>query len=925
MSSKKRLIIIDGNSLINRAYYAMQQPMITKEGLFTQGIYGFINMLNKILVDFNPEYLCITFDKKAPTFRHIEYTEYKANRKKTPEELSMQFPILKEVLEARNICMFEKEGYEADDIIGTIARLGEENGLAPMIVTGDKDALQLATDITKVFITKRGITDFDLYDKNKMLEVYNLTPTQFIDLKGLMGDSSDNIPGVPGIGEKTGQKLLLQFGSIENMYSRITEVENEKLKQKLIDNIELANMSKKLATIDTNVPLDISWEKLKLQEINYESLIKLYTKLEFKKFMVSLQNDMKTQGIELNSNNNVDSTEKEPKETVQEIKQVKIKNISDLRDISFASSSNIINRQTDLSEHTADLLNNSNNILAIKVFSDENHKDIPNIYSVAFLINGTHYYFENYDNSILNLFIEKMNKSTIHVIGHNIKEDMYALAMHGLTHFDCIFDTSIAKYLLEPTRSTYPLDAIVSEYLQINMSKSPDYSKIFEQVDLFSSTELEYEKYSLEYLSCILQLVKPMIIELKKQDLIDLYNNVELPLLEVLAFVQKEGFKVEKNTLTEIGTQLKIKINSLENEIYRLAGKEFNINSPIQLATVLFEYLRIPYPAKKKNGKYSTNADILKKLEADYPIISYILSYRTLSKLNSTYIEGLFPLITNEDKIHAHFMQTVTATGRISCIEPNLQNIPIKQEEGREIRKAFVPLEDGDILIGADYSQIELRVLAHVSQDENLLEAFNEDQDIHKLTAARVLGIPLSDVSTNDRRMAKAINFGIIYGMSSFGLSEELSISPKEGEKYISDYFSKHASVKKYMDEQIEFCKENGYVKTIMGRKRYIPDINSPTFLVKQLAIRLAMNTPIQGSAADIIKVAMINVYNELQRKNYKSKLILQVHDELIINVKKDELKAVQELLVRNMQNAVDLDVTLATDMNTGSNWYELK
>ncbi len=968
MNSKKRLIIIDGNSLMNRAYYAMQHPMITKEGIFTQGIYGFINMLNKILTDFYPEYLCIAFDRKSPTFRHKEYTEYKANRKKTPDELSMQFPILKEVLQARNICMFEKDGFEADDIIGTIAKQGEDAGLAPLIVTGDKDALQLATDTTKVLITKRGITDFDLYDKNKMIEVYDLTPTQFIDLKGLMGDSSDNIPGVPGIGEKTGQKLLSQFGSIENIYDNISEVANDKLRQKLIDNSHLANMSKMLATIDTNVPIDIEWDTLKLKEINYDLLLSLYTKLEFNKFMQSLRNDMKEQGINTTASTRVNAPQVEvtespvsalvqsqnlndaPKDSIddyhedntkiddikelldniptvkiKELNRFKIESISDFDDIPFDIDSS--SSQHELSESTklVDSPTPFADSIAIKVFCDKNHKTKPSVYGIAFVINNTFYYLDNCDQSMTEKFVDKLNNSKVSIIGHDIKEDMYVLSMYGLTSFNCSFDTSIAKYLLDPTRSTYDLDAIAFEYLRIKMDESPDFSNINTQIDLFSSEATKYENYAYDFLNSILNLIEPMKKELEDEGLTSLFKNVELPLIEVLTFVQKEGFKINKNTLKEIGTKLREEITKLENEIYALSEKEFNINSPIQLANILFEDLKIPYPAKKKSGKYSTNADILKKLEHSYPIVTSILAYRTLSKLNSTYIEGLFPLINEDDKVHAHFMQTVTATGRISCVEPNLQNIPIKQAQGREIRKAFIPHEEGDVLIGADYSQIELRVLAHVSADENLITAFNDNQDIHKLTAARVLGIPMDEVTSSDRRMAKAINFGIIYGMSGFGLSEELATSPKEGEQYISDYFSKHTSVKKYMDEQVEFCKNNGYVKTIMGRKRFIPEINSSNYIIRQLGVRLAMNTPIQGSAADIIKIAMINVYNELRKNNYRSRLILQVHDELIINVKKDELEDVKELLITNMRDAAALNVKLATDVNIGNTWYELK
>lgn len=887
----KRIVIIDGNSLINRAYYAMQRPMITKEGVYTQGIYGFLNMLNKILDDYSPEYITVAFDKKSPTFRHLEYDAYKAGRKKMPPELAMQMPIMKDVLHAMNIETLEIDGFEADDIIGTIARDAEERDIEPLIITGDKDALQLATDKTKILITKKGISEFDLYDREKMIERYQLTPQQFIDLKGLMGDQSDNIPGLPGVGEKTGIKLLEQFGSIDNMLAHTEEIANEKLRTKVEENAQLAIMSKRLATINTNVPIEYEFDRFTKEEPDYDKLIDIYSKLEFNSFLKKL---------------NVAGKFAAPEPVFEDEKEYEKIIISDV--------AGLTNLQT-LSKGEA---------VIIKVFSDDNHVTKPMVTGIAILNKDKYYYINCQDEQILEAVIEIFKEKEISFTGHDLINDYYALMSYGLETVSTDFDTAIAQYVLDPTKSNYNIKTLTLETLHYEIKDEKEFLAENGQMDLFNDSSKAYSDYGYDWCIAISRLRTIQEIAMKKEGLDKVYRQAELPLIEVLASMETEGFAINKKTLTVFGEELKTEIARLEGEIYELAGEQFNINSPAQLGVILFETLQLPAGKKTKRG-YSTSADILEKLRDKHPIIGKVLEYRTLTKLNSTYVEGLIPLISKDGKIRAHFQQTVTATGRISCTEPNLQNIPIRTELGRQLRKAFVTGRNGNILVGADYSQIELRVLAHLSGDESLIEAFNHGDDIHKLTAAKVMGIPFDQVTSEDRSRAKAVNFGVIYGMSGFGLSEELHITRKDAEKYIADYFAKYVDVKKYMDDQVTACKEKGYSETILGRKRTIHEINSSNYMTRQLGERLAMNSPIQGSAADIIKLAMIKVYNELKDKGYKSKLILQVHDELIIDAVAEELEAIKVLLVNAMESVMDLKVKLVSQMNYGQTWYDLK
>ncbi|MGI6731325.1 MAG: DNA polymerase I [Anaerovoracaceae bacterium] len=909
-----KLIIIDGNSLINRAYYAMPKPMITKNGLYTHGVYGFINMLNRMITDYSPDYMAIAFDKKAPTFRHLEYAEYKAGRKKMPPELAMQLPLLKEVLSAMKIKVLEMDGFEADDIIGTIAKRAEENKLEPVIVTGDKDELQLASEMTKVVITKKGISQFELYDKEAMLEKYGFTPEQFIDYKGLMGDSSDNIPGIPGVGEKTAQKLILQFGTIANLLNNLDEVSNAKLRDRIEEHAQVALMSRRLATINTEVPIDIDFEEFKMEEPDYNELISLYAKLEFNSLLKKLKipESYKATEQRVDASDLVDGALETSADTVNEM---------------------LVQQESDLSLLEKDLKEDSSIIL--KVFSDHNHKDLPLIYGISIMSNKNCYYIKGTDREFLEQLKDMMTRFNVRISGHNLKNDYYVLMANDLvgnwdeknkgTLLDTAFDTAVAQYLLEPARSNYDLSTMLLEYYHEDLPSEAEFMKENAQIDFLSDTtsDANYMSYGTKWCLAVNKIRTILEEKLKTHELESVYIDIELPLIEVLASMEYNGFAVDRKELTDAGEKITIEIEKLKSKIYELAGEEFNINSPAQLGVILFEKLGLPAGKKTKRG-YSTSVEVLDKLKDDYEIVQLILEYRMHAKLNGTYIEGMLPLIHKDNKIHAHFQQTVAATGRISCTEPNLQNIPIRHELGRRLRKAFVPESPDYILVGADYSQIELRVLAHMSEDPTLIDAFNREEDIHKITASKIFGIPEDQVTSLQRSNAKAVNFGVIYGMSGFGLSKELNITRKKAEQYIDEYFKKYAMVESFMKAQVELCKANGYVTTIMNRKRFINDINARNYMARQAAERLAMNSPIQGSAADIIKIAMVEVYRELNKRRKRSKLILQVHDELIIHTHKDELEAVKKLLVDSMENAVKLKVKLSVDLDTGNNWYEL-
>ena len=867
-----RLVIIDGNSLLFRAYFAMR-PMMTKDGVYTHGVYAFINMLNKILADYTPDYVAVCFDMKAKTFRHKQYEEYKAGRQQTPIELLSQIPLLHDVLAAMNISVFEKETFEADDLIGTITSEASRRGIESIVITGDKDELQLIDKNTKVVINKKGMTEFDLYDEAAMMERYSLTPKQFIDLKGLMGDKSDNIPGVTGVGEKKGIALLKEYGSVEGVIEHADEIKG-KMGENIRENIEMAKLSKSLATIMRDVPLDYDFEDLKLTQPDYEALLQVYRTLEFNSLIKKL-NVVNQEAASEIQNSSADISEESSK-------------------YKFVEPAKFYDKVKSSSE------------IVVSFEGDNNHTSLPELSSIALLATKEKLY-TTIELSPLNVSsaLATLTDKGYEYIGFDLKPLIYSLLRHDIRNVIVKHDIFVAEYLIDPNRSKYSVDKMLVKYTDFTFDESAS---------------------ALIQLLYILKIYGKQILVIKENNLEKVFDECELPLIETMAEMESSGMKVDKSVLDEVGRELDVKISELETSIYEKAGQTFNIKSPKQLGVVLFEDMGIPYPArsKKKTG-YSTSADILEKLREDQPIVDEILDYRKATKLKSTYIEGLIALIGDDGRIHPHFNQTVAATGRISCTEPNLQNIPIRDEYGRNIRKAFVTSDDDHTFIGADYSQIELRILAALSGDESLINAFNNNEDIHRITASRVFNVPLEEVSDLDRSRAKAVNFGVIYGMSGFGLSEELMISRAEAQRYIDDYFAKHEAVKSYLDEQIKIGERDYAVKTLMGRIRQIPEFASRKFMDRQFANRLAMNTPIQGSAADIIKLAMNKVYLELKERNLKSRLVLQIHDELIIEATNDELEVVEELLRRNMESAFELRVKLVCDMHTGSTWYDLK
>ncbi len=887
----ERILIIDGNSLINRAYYAMHKPMITAEGIYTQGIYGFLNMLHKLQNDYKPAYQAVAFDLKAPTFRHLEYDGYKAGRHAMPPELVMQLPLLKEILQAMRIAVLELEGYEADDILGTVAKAAEARGIDPYIITGDKDALQLATHRTRIVIMRQGISVFDLYDYDRMLEDYHLTPTQFIDLKGLMGDKSDNLPGIPGIGEKRGIQLLQQFGSLEEMLRRTDEISSPSLRQNVEEYAQQAMMSKRLATIVTDVPIELDFEAMRTKEPDYAHLEALFTKLEFRTFLRRLLRHTPA------------SAEAEALPPVDAKGQV----------LKAASQLDALKVLETLGGDTP---------VFLKVFGEGDHVAGPRIDGIFLSAGGQAFYLETAGIGIAAI-IDWMNAHPLPLLGHELKDDLFMLMYHGLKTCQPVYDTAIAAYVLDSSRNRYDLPTLALEQLHVQLPSMEDFLAESGQIDLFSDAGLQYVDYGLKLEQVVRQLMPIQKAELSSKELEALFYDVEMPLIEVMAAMEVSGVAVNASFLAAFGDELRGQITDLEQEIYAYAGGPFNINSPAKLGTVLFETLGLPAGKKSKRG-YSTSAEVLEKIRPLHPIVDKVLTYRNLSKLLSTYVEGMKPLICADGRIRAHFQQTVTATGRISCTEPNLQNIPIRQELGRRLRQAFVA-EEGHVLVGADYSQIELRILAHLSGDEELIDAFNRGDDIHKLTASRVLGVPFDEVTLEQRTRAKAVNFGVIYGMSSFGLSENLNISRKEAEDYIQDYFRIHEKVKDYMDGQIALCRSRGYSTTLLGRRRAIPEIHASNHTLRQFGERLAMNSPIQGTAADIIKIAMNLVYRDLREACPDAKLILQVHDELIIEVPEADAEAVQALLVRNMESAMDLRVRLKAEPACGKSWFDLK
>ena len=881
----KRLIIIDGNSIINRAFYALPE-MTSKEGLKTNAIYGFTTMLFKIIDTYQPTHISVAFDRKAPTFRHLEFKEYKAGRKKMPDELREQFEPLKELLDKFNIHRLELDGYEADDIIGTVSKLGEENDYKVFIVTGDKDAIQLASNKTTTLITKKGVGEVEEYNFDSVMEKYEMTPTQFIDLKGLMGDKSDNIPGVPGIGEKTGIKLIKEFSSIENLVEHTDELKGS-VKKKIEENKELAIMSKRLATIIRDVPIEVSLEELEYGDYDKDAVIE-----EFKRFgFTSLISRL----IDLDGGS----------EPIEEVAlELNIKSLNNAEEL--------INEIKEKKELIIKTVTKVGNILE------------KNILYMFISVDGENIYYLN--EGQISLFKDVLASNEIKKFGYNLKDDYIALRPYDIKLENMYFDITIAEYLIDSTSSTsYECSAIAMKYLTRKIKSKEDLLGKGAKAKKFE--ELDIEELS-EYIAQIVNVVKlsseKMEKSLNESDMDSLFYEVEMPLVEVLGEMEFVGIEVDREMLNELGTEFKEIISKLESEIYEMAGESFNINSPKQLGVILFEKLELPVIKKTKTG-YSTNAEVLDKLRDKHEIIDKITEYRQIVKLNSTYVEGLLGIMNPiSNRIHSSFNQTITTTGRISSTEPNLQNIPVKMEMGRKIRKVFIAGKNHK-LVDADYSQVELRVLANMSGDENMIDAFKHGEDIHAKTASQIFDVDINDVTPRQRSEAKSINFGIVYGKSDFGLSEDLNIPVKQAKEYINSYFEKYSKIKEFMDTTIEDATVNGYITTLLNRRRYIPELKSSNFMLRNAGKRAAMNAPIQGSAADIIKIAMVNVYKKLEESNLKSKLILQVHDELIVEATDDELEIVEKIVREEMENAFSMDVYLDVDLNVGYSWYETK
>lgn len=887
-------MLVDGNSIINRAFYGV--PLLSNsEGIYTNGVYGFLNILFKLLEEDQPDYIAVAFDLKAPTFRHEVFQEYKGNRKGMPEELKPQIPLLKDILDAMGIKRLEKEGYEADDILGTVAKRAEEQGMQPIIVSGDRDLLQLATEQIKIRIpkTKKGGTEIEDYYAKDLIEKIGVTPLEYIDVKALMGDSSDNIPGVPGIGEKTAIKIIQQYHNIENAIAHADEIKPSRASENLKTYQEQARQSKFLATICTQVPIEFDWEQFKLDSIMNLRVYEIFKQLEFKSFLDRFSMLQETNSVSMNTHlSEVLYRAVDSKEAFEKV----VEEIFEAGKFSFI------------------------------IFS-ENHKPI----GISFCYADTKGVWVGSSDEfsieeIMALAKPLFESIETEKIAHHAKNAMHILKHFGITLRNLVFDTMIGGYVLNPTKETYEYDDLAQEFLgQTFPSEEEILGKGKSKKSIMNLEEKDRTSFTAGQAYIIYHAEKQIKQKLKENNQEQLYYEIEHPLIEVLFSMEEYGFKIDTQRLKEYVDELEEKIELLTKEIYEIAGEEFNINSPKQLGVILFEKLMLPMGKKTKTG-YSTAAEVLEKLRAEHIIIEKILEYRQLVKLKTTYGDGLFAVVNQEtQKIHSTFNQTITATGRISSTEPNLQNIPIKLEMGRKIRKVFIPSDEEYLLLDADYSQIELRVLAHIAKDETLIRAFRTGEDIHKLTASQVFKVPLDEVTPRQRSNAKAVNFGIVYGIGAFSLSQDLNISRKEAEAYIEGYFEKYPNVRKYMDETIKQARELGYVTTLFGRRRVIPDINSTNFARRSFGERVAMNTPIQGTAADIIKIAMIKVFNKLKEKNLKSRLILQVHDELLIEVHKDEIEEVKQILKYEMEHAVSLDVPLDVDMHLGKTWFDTK
>ena len=903
-----KLVLVDGNSIANRAFYGIMgsKMLMTKDGKYTNAVYGFLAILFKILEDVKPQYIAVAFDLKAPTARHKMYEGYKAKRKGMPEELAQQMPIIKEVLKAMNIDIIEKEGYEADDVLGTLSRYGEKQGLEVHILSGDRDTFQLATDNTMIHIprTKAGKTETEIYNREKILEVYGIEPKQLIEVKGLQGDTSDNIPGVPGIGEKTALSLIQKYGTIKNLYDLLEKGEADvkgKQKEKLEQNKDLAEMSHFLGTINLEVPIEDTLENLKLEDWNNEEVLKIFKELNFKRYI---------ERFKLDQTNN-EKGETENKQNIEELFNIVTIPTKEIIEIIKKQNKIIFNIITQKDNQEDKIIKEK--IEAISIYNKEKNE----VYTIN---------FENEKD--IQEFKEILEDEKIKKISNHLSQIYILLKQQEINLKGIEYDAKIAGYILNPTDNKLKLNDLIEQYLEIDINEFIGEEKE-EQITLFENTkeketkDRKLKEYSF-YAYAISKLEEITTKKIEEIGAIELFKNIDIPTITVLSEMQWNGMYANEKELNSFGEELKQKIEERIKNIHKLAGEEFNVNSTKQLGEILFEKLKLPVVKKTKNG-YSTDVDVLEKLRGEHPIIEEILEYRQLAKLNSTYIEGLRPYINPKTKrIHSFFHQTITATGRISSTEPNLQNIPTRFELGKRIRKIFEPAE-GKVYVDADYSQIELRVLAHMSEDEHMIQAFENNEDIHKQAASKVFKVPIDEVTKEQRSNAKAVNFGIVYGISDFGLGEQLGISRKVAKTYIDEYLEQYSGIKKYMENTIEQAKKDGYVETLFHRRRYIPELQSKNYMVRQFGNRAAMNTPIQGTAADIMKIAMIKVYKALKENNLKAKIVLQVHDEMMIEAPEDEIEKVKEILTNSMQSAANLKVPLIAEVSIAKNWYDCK
>ena len=897
----KKLVLIDGHSILNRAFFGLPD-LTNSQGVHTNAVYGFLNIMFKILEEEKPDYLTVAFDVHAPTFRHKMFEEYKGTRKPMADELRQQVPLIKEMLKAMGITIVEKEGYEADDILGTLSVKAEKEGMDVAVISGDRDLLQLATEHVMIRIpkTKKTGTEIENYLADDVVEKYGVTPKEFIDVKALQGDTADNIPGVPGIGEKTAGALIAKYHSIEAVYEDAPNVKPPRASKNIVEFWDQAVMSKELATIITDAPVDYEFKDAQIDGIDSlytEEAFMMCKRLEFKNLLPRF--DVQAPKNNVEENFKVISDKKSLDDIIKRASK---------KDVAFSiipgkPGGEDTDGQLSLFEQ-----NDTNDYIAlVLVFSEED---------IYFIKTG-----KEITSDYLNKQLEALDANTW--ISPDLKKNLHLMKAGGFTPDERkkYFDMTVAAYLLNPLLGDYPYDGVAKDYLSIVLSSKKDYLGKLTCEQMIKEDEKKVVDYAC-YEAYIAWKSKEILeSNLKEKGMYELYENIEMPLVFVLYDMEKEGIRADGDKLKEYSRELAVSINKIEKRIYEEAGEEFNINSPKQLGVVLFEKLQLPNEKKTKTG-YSTSADILEKLAPDHPIVADVLEYRQLSKLKSTYADGLINFIEQDGKIHTTFNQTITATGRLSSTDPNLQNIPIRIELGKLIRKVFLP-EEGHLFVDSDYSQIELRVLAHLSDDEKLIEAFKNGQDIHRSTASLVFDTPFDEVTDIQRRNAKAVNFGIVYGISAFGLANDLNIGRKEAQAYIDSYFEKYPKIKAFLDKTVSEAKEKGYIKTMFGRIRPIPELSSSNFMQRQFGERVAMNSPIQGTAADIIKIAMIRVHDRLLKENLKSKLILQVHDELLIETAEDEKEYVIELLEEEMHKAADLKVSMEVGTECGYDWYD--